>query len=71
MNSLNFTTRFENQTSAQQAKDSLNGWDLYEGYNTLKIEYAKVNLLLLEEEVVAVVRAVVLVVKELFLILWS
>ena len=30
--------------SAQQAKDALDGWDLYEGFNTLKIEYANVSL---------------------------
>lgn len=29
--------------SAQQAKEALDGWDLYEGFNTLKIEYANVS----------------------------
>jgi hypothetical protein len=29
--------------SAQQAKEGLDGWDLYEGFNTLRIEYANVS----------------------------
>ncbi|XP_028410456.1 heterogeneous nuclear ribonucleoprotein L-like [Dendronephthya gigantea] len=39
---LQAMVEFDNPTSAQQAKDALDGWDLYEGFNTLKIEYSNV-----------------------------
>ena len=39
---LQAMVEFDNPMSAQQAKEALDGWDLYEGFNTLKIEYANV-----------------------------
>lgn len=42
MTSLSFLT-FDSVQSAQRAKASLNGADIYSGCCTLKIEYAKVS----------------------------
>lgn len=42
--SLNHAFTFDSVQSAQRAKASLNGADIYSGCCTLKIEYAKVTL---------------------------
>lgn len=42
---LTFAFTFDSVQSAQRAKASLNGADIYSGCCTLKIEYAKVVLL--------------------------
>lgn len=38
-----FYNRFATVEQAQQAKDALNGADIYTGCNTLKIEYSRVH----------------------------
>lgn len=40
---LNLVLTFDSVQSAQRAKASLNGADIYSGCCTLKIEYAKVS----------------------------
>lgn len=42
---LNCASTFDSVQSAQRAKASLNGADIYSGCCTLKIEYAKVAFL--------------------------
>lgn len=42
---LNLAFTFDSVQSAQRAKASLNGADIYSGCCTLKIEYAKVTLM--------------------------
>lgn len=55
VNSLTLVLTFDSVQSAQRAKASLNGADIYSGCCTLKIEYAKVSdqpsLLLTREQI--------------------